>query len=239
MLHTALYSNDSDFLNDFSKELEAQLRAFSQRTCRFYKYSLFQTSLFAKSDVPPDVCIVDIRDDPERDMQFARELPRSANTEIMIIAPNENYAMQAYDADFMSYMVYPPDVSRAAKILLRRFTQRLHSQENQFSFKTASGVRFLSAERIVYVEYSDHRLIIYTDLGKKLVTTTMRLSFGEAAAHLLADSRFVRTHASFIVNILHISEFGQSVLVMDNGVSVPVSHSKRREVKQHFTEFFR
>lgn len=239
MLNITLYSNDSLFLTEFTRELSAHLGSYARESCRLRKLPLFQTSLYDGFEIPSDLCIVDIRDDPERDLGFVRELRKSAGTEVMVVAPSPDYAMEAYDADVMSYLPAPPDAARAAKIILRRFTQRFEPQEAQFSFKTVSGMRVLSAERIVYVEYSDHRLIVYTDLGKRLVTTTMRLSFGDAAAQLLADRRFVRTHASFIVNIMHIAQFGQSVLAMDTGVTVPVSHAKRREVKEHFTDFFR
>lgn len=238
MLNVALYSNDSLFLAEFTRSLSAELGSYAKGSCRFRKFTLFQTSLYDGNEPPFDLCIVDIRDDPERDLNFVRELKKNAGTEVILVAPSPDLSMAAYDADVMSYLLYPPDPRRAARIILHRFTQRFEPQEKQFPFRTASGMRVLSAERIVYVEYSDHRLLVYTDLGKRLATTTMRLSFGEAAAQLLSDPRFVRTHASFIVNIMHISEFGQSVLMMDTGVTVPVSHAKRREVKEHFNEFF-
>lgn len=238
MLNIAVYSNDSLFLAEFTRSLSTELGSYARESCRFRKFTLFQTSLYDGSETPFDLCVLDIRDDPERDLKLVRELKKSAGTEVMVVAFSPALAMAAYDEDVMSYLLYPPDTRRAARIILRRFTQRFEPQEKQFSFRTASGMRVLSAERIVYVEYSDHKLLVYTDLGKKLMTTTMRLSFGEAAAQLLADPCFVRTHASFIVNIMHITEFGQAVLMMDTGVTVPVSHAKRREVKQHFNEFF-
>lgn len=238
MLNIAIYSNDSLFLEYFSKELAGQLRNAVKESFRVHKFSLLQTSLYDEYKGIFHLCVVDIRDDPEQAFLWIRDLRRNAGSEVMVIADSPSYAMRAYDNDVMAYLLAPPNISRAANIILRRFSQRLEPKETQFSFKTPSGMRVLSAERIVYVEYSDHRLIVYTDLGKKLVTTTMRLSFGDAARQLLEDGRFVRTHASFIVNIMHISEFGQSVLQMDTGVTVPVSHAKRREVKQQFNRFF-
>ena len=238
MLNVALYSNDSRFLSEFSRGLARELRGTAGESCRIQKFPLQQTRLFEEGDTPFDLHVVDLRDDPIQGLEQVRALPRGAGAEVMVVASSPEHAMACYDADVMSYLPAPPNLSRAAKIILRRFSHRLEPRESQFSFRTASGMRVLSAGRIVYVEYSDHRLIVYTDLGKKLVTTTMRLSFGEAARQLLEDSRFVRTHASFIVNIMHISEFGQAVLQMDTGVTVPVSHAKRREVKQHFNEFF-
>lgn len=238
MATIALYSNDSLFLEGFSQKLGKELRDRAQASFQFRTFPLSQTSLFTNLDKTPDLCIVDLRDDPDRWMHFAAGLRQNAATEVMVVASSPSYAMAAYNADILSYLLDPPDPGRAAEIILRRFMKNLPAEEIQFTFKTASGVQLLSAQRIVYVEYSDHRMIVYTDYGKKLVTNTMRLSFADAAAQLLADSRFVRTHASFIVNIQHISQFGQAVLMMDTGVSVPISHAKRRDVKEHFQRFF-
>lgn len=238
MLNIALYSNNSLFLTEFSKGLSGELRSSAGGSCRIRKLPIQQTTLFDEAESVFDLCVVDLQEDARQGLKLIRALRSAGSCEIMVVASSSEYAMAAYDLDVMSYFLAPPDYSRAAAAILRRFSHRLVPRETQFSFKTASGMRVLSAERIVYVEYSDHRMIVYTDMGKKLATTTMRLSFGEAASQLLEDSRFVRTHASFIVNIMHISQFGQSVLLMDTGVTVPVSHGKRREVKQHFNSFF-
>lgn len=238
MLDVVIYSSDSFFLAEFSKALSAQLGLFAEGVCKFRKSGLFQTSLFDDFGPPPDLCIVDIRDEPERDLEFARRLRKNAGTELMLVAGTPAHAMAAYDMDAIGYFLYPADAARAAKIILRRFSQWFQPRDTQFSFKTPAGVQLLAAERIVYVEYSDHRMLIHTDIGRRIDTTTMRCSFGEAAASLLADPRFVRTHASFLVNIMHISQFGKYVLIMDNGVNVPISHARQPDVKRHFTEFF-
>lgn len=237
MLTLALYSNDSRFFTDFSRKLAGEIRAYAP--CRMRAFPLFQTSLFRDAEKPPDLCIVDMRDDPERSLRFAASLRQDTATEVIVTAASPDYAMEAYNADILSYLLDPPDPARAAKLILRRFLRSRPAQEAQFSFRSASGIQVLAAERIVYVEYSNHRMSLHTDYGNDVLTNTMRQSFADAASQLLADGRFVRTHASFIVNITHISEFGQAVLLMDTGVTVPVSHAKRREVKEHFNAFFR
>lgn len=233
-----IYSNDSFFLADFSRALTGQLGIFAEGICRLRKSGIFQTSLFDDFGPPPDLCVVDIRDDPERDLEFARRLRKNAGTELMLVANTPKYAMAAYDMDAISYMLDPPDMARTARIIMRRFSHWFQPQEAQFSFRTPGGMQLLAAERIVYVEYSDHRMLIHTDMGRRIDTTTMRSSFGDAAAQLLADPRFVRTHASFLVNIMHVAQFGKYVLTMDSGVTVPISHGRQPDVKRHFTEFF-
>ena len=238
MLNISLYGNDSLFLTELQRDLSAKLESAMQGVCRFQCLSFLQTSLYEHLGAPPDLCVVDLREDPDEAMDFVRRLRRNAGTEVMVVAPSPDWAMEAYDADVMSYLLSPPNSSRMAEIILRRFAQRFQPQSLQFPFRTASGTQVLAAEHIVYVEYSDHRLLIHTDSEERFSTTTMRFSFAKATEGLLADPRFVRTHAFFLINIMHIASLGQYTITMDTGVTVPISHAKKSEVSKRFRQFF-
>lgn len=242
MLNIALHSSDSAFLSEFSKELAAKLNRPAGEVCRVRRVPLMQTSFFDffdGDDTPDDLCVVDIRDDPERGMEYVCTLRRGAGTEIAVIAPGPEQAMAAYDADVMAYLVAPADAARLARIILRRFAQRLSGPEGQISFRTDAGLQVLPAGRIVYLEYEEHRLIVHNDRGGKQITGTMRASFGDIAAQLQSDPRFVRTHAAYIINIQHVVRFERTRLVMDNGDRVPIAHGRRRAVRECFGRFFR
>lgn len=247
MFDIVVCSNDSRFLGRFSKELTAKLAQYAPRAVRVRGISPIQTSLY-DVQTPPDLYIVELGDEPDRSMEFIERLRLSAKTDVMVIAPGPDWAMRAYNAEVLFYLLSPPDLDRVAELILRRLALRGEAKgakaaentaapTNLFAFRTSSGTQVVSIDHIVYVEYSDHRLLIYLDSGKRLATT-MRLSFGDAAAQLLRDPRFVRTHASFLVNITHVSQFGHYALTMDTGATVPVSHAKKAEVKRQFTEFF-
>lgn len=72
MLDISLYSNDSFFLAEMQRDLSASLESAMQGSCRFRSFSLLQTSLYEHMDSPPDLCVVDLRDDPEEAMAFIR-----------------------------------------------------------------------------------------------------------------------------------------------------------------------
>lgn len=234
MVEISLYSNDSRFLTDTARELGARLGEAFHIT----RHSLIQTSLFDETDTVADLYLVDLRDDPEGNLAFIARLRQNQAMEIMVVAAGPEWAMEAYDLDVLSYFPEPFNVARAAQLILRRFATRVPPPETQFPFRTGSGTILLAADRIAFVEYSDHRLILHTDTEKRITTSTMRSSFGQAAAALLADPRFVRTHASFLVNITHVTRFEGFTLQLDTGASVPVSHARKQEVKRQFNDYF-
>ena len=194
MLRIALYSNDSQFLAQVPRKISAHLRGFAREVCRYREFPLFQTTLFPGGEAPFDLRIVDIRDDPQRDMEFVRELTQESSRPVMVFAPGPEYAMAAYDADVTAYLVEPFDGARAAALLLRHFSREFLPQESQFSFKTPTGARVLPGEGILYVEYRNHRMLVHTVQGQT------RHHLGEPApplgsppSQLLEDRRFVRT----------------------------------------------
>ena len=234
MVEISLYSNDSRFLADAARELSVRLgEAF-----RLTRHSLIQMSLFDFTDTVADLCLVDLRDDPLANLDFISRLRQNQAMEIMVVAPGPEWAMAAYDLDVLSYFPEPFNAARCAQLILRRFSTRVPPPETQFPFRTATGTVLVAAERIVYVEYADHKLVLHTDTEKRIVTSTMRASFGQASAALLADPRFVRTHASYLVNITHVQRFENFTLQMDTGARVPVSHAKKAEVKRQFNAFY-
>lgn len=236
MPNVLIVSRDQGFFRPFAEVLS---RVLSQRGegSRF-KVS-FTTPDDRKNFADPSarIYVLDIRPNPEKGLNVAENLIHAHGIEVMLVAGGPQYAMEAWDRDILGYSLFPPDPKKIAGQILRRFPPRT-LEAAQFSFRTPSGIRVFSVGQLAYVEYSDHRMLLHTELGETVPTTTIRLSFADAAGKLLEDPRFVRTHASFIVNIMHISRFGQSVLQMDTGDNVPVSHGKRKEVKEHFLRLF-
>lgn len=246
MFEIIAYSNDSAFLESFPQQLAAKFAEYAPRLVRVRGRSPAQLSLFAEEDIVPDLYFVHLGDDPDSIMGWLeeRQLPHLAP--VMILAPGADWAMRAYDAEVQFYQRTPPDMNRIAELILRRFSLRRQEEQpplptnatEQFAVRTAAGTQVVPFSQIVHVEYSGHRLLLHLTGGKRLATTTMRLSFGDAAAPLLRDARFVRTHASFLVNISHVVQFGAYALTMDSGVTVPVSHAKKAEVKRKFSTYY-
>lgn len=248
MFDMIAYSNDSAFLESFPQQLGAKFAEYAPRLVRVRGISPAQLSLFEEDETPPDLYMVHLGDDPEEMMEWLEHKRLTARGVVMLLAPGPEWAMRAYENEVQYYQVCPPNLSRIAEMILRRFalrTEKLAKQLPQaadaagaFPVRTAEGTQVLLPEQILYVEYSDHRLRVYLANGTCQVTTTMRQSFTTATEPLLKEPRFVRTHASFVVNIAHVVQFGNYALTLDNGFNVPISHAKKPEVKRKFHQFF-
>lgn len=238
MLNIVLYSSNSAFLGKFSQELKSALGAFRE-DCRIRRIPLGQASFLESLDTAADVSIVDITDDPEGGLEFAENLPKTLDSEVMIVAPSAEYAMRAYNAEVLAYLINPPDAERAARIIIRRFSKNLSRNGSQLSIRTESGIQIIPARRIIYLEYEGHRVILHSERGVRQISRSMRSSFSDLAIELSSDARFVRTHAAYIINIEHAERIERTAVLMDNGDRVPISRSRRRKVLDSFGRFFR
>lgn len=240
MINIALYGNNDKLLEEIEQKLSAGLRFTGNEFFSVNRVDFFQLSLFENQH---DLFIIDITDNPEKGLAFAKDLKIDPTVEFLFVASSPSYAMSAFDLDALSYLLLPLDFKRLTQIVIRRFAPENRHDEKKFTFRTTSGVRVVPANRISYIEYKNHRMKVVLDTAEEIITSTMRLSFSDAAAEILADPRFVRSHASFIVNVSHIVEYGSSFITLkrpnEDRKIVPVSHAKHSTVKAHIMDYYK
>ena len=101
--------------------------------------------------------------------------------------------------------------------------------EPKIALPLAGKTIFIKQNEIYYCKANGNYCEIYfKDNTKKMVSKKIK----EMEA-IINNSRFFRVHNSYVVNTTYIKEFikndGQ-YLVLDNGVSIPISRSKKDEL---------
>lgn len=150
----------------------------------------------------------------------------------------DQYAMKAFDAHAIDYLLKPFSKSRFAKAIEKylQFNQSEPSdparpipddqgteQHNRIVLKVKNEIKIIPITDVLYLEANDDYVNIYTKEGKFLKNKT--LTFYEKS---LDPSQFVRTHRSYLVKINEISkiepyEKDSYLIVLRNGNRVPVS----------------
>ena len=162
----------------------------------------------------------------------------------------EEYAIKAFEAHAVDYLLKPFSKERFDKSLERYFDQShhkeqkkatkelLHSGSAELPFqterivvKTAGKIKIILVPDILYLEAADDYVKIHTTEGSFLKNKTM--GFFESA---LPPSLFVRTHRSFIVNIQGITridpyEKESYLAILKSGARIPVSRSGYSKLK--------
>jgi two-component system LytT family response regulator len=196
----------------------------------------------------PDLVILDVQIPEPDGFGVVEALDLENPPRIIFATAFDQYALRAFDARALDYLLKPFDRDRFREALgrARRSIAMEKSQADfggrlrdliedartrspylrRFPVPSARGVRFLKADDVLWIEASGNYAALHTASGEHLVHE--RLSGLERR---LDPRVFVRVHRSSIVNVEHIREVqpyfhGESVIVLDNDRRINVSRSR-------------
>lgn len=146
--------------------------------------------------------------------------------QIVYISSKENYAMELFEVRPFNFLIKPIHENKVITTLNKVF--ELHDKLDVY-FKYKKGHNFFRKEikDIIYFE-SDNRQV-------KMVTTAGEIIFYGTLPEIhsqLEPHKFFFIHKSYIVNYYHIAEFYYDKLIMTNSQVLPISQSKRTEVRK-------
>ena len=199
--------------------------------------------------IKPDLLFLDVQM-PELDgFGVLREVGPELMPAVIFVTAYDTFAVQAFEAHALDYLVKPLQETRFAEAL-ERMRERLRSAEavdlsrrlsallamrekerakQRILVPTPAGELVLDAEEIDWIEADDYYAAIHARGGRHLI----RESLASLEQRLDGD-RFVRAHRSAIVNMDRVREVrregNETSLVLHNETRVPVSRRQRDQV---------
>ena len=195
----------------------------------------------------PDCVFLDI-EMPEMDgFQLLKKL-NFRNFDLVITTAFDNYAIKAFRENAIDYLLKPIDtddlLKSVDKIKINKQKNTLGSElkkalENIIPKKTQTKVMlplsgktlFVNSDDIIYCKSDGNYSELFFKEDKKEVLSKKIKDIEE----LIGNRDFFRVHNSYLVNINYIKEFIKSdgqYLVLENGISIPVSRSKKSALLQ-------
>ncbi len=116
----------------------------------------------------------------------------------------------------------------------------MHIKFNNMMLQTASPTltvpgrkvqSVLKISEITHLEASSNYTFIHHLEKTFLASKTLRFYHEQ-----LRDDTFIRTHQSYSVNINYINsiDFSNSIIMLNDGIEVPISRSRKRQLKDFF-----
>jgi two-component system LytT family response regulator len=198
------------------------------------------------SELSPDLVFLDVQM-PEADGFEVVEAVGAQEMPVVIFATAyDKYALQAFDANALDYLLKPFDEERFQKALVRARNQLSRGSNdsqvlrsllaslregskhlNRLAVKSRGRVIFLQVSEIDWLEASGNYVTLHVGHETHLLRTTMN-----ALEPKLDSSRFVRIHRSKIVNMNRMKELqpwfqGEQVLVLKDGTQLTVGRTFR------------
>jgi two-component system LytT family response regulator len=202
----------------------------------------------------PDIVFLDIEMPGVSGFDVVESLHDVAVPVVVFITAHDRYALKAFDASALDYVVKPFTDERFATALsrarervaerragksggdVRDAVGRLRSEADPGNGRWADRIAIRSIGRTVYVRVSEVAWIGSADYYAELHTTDGRTHLLRESMQRLEQrldpSQFARTHRTAIVNLKHVSEVrsdgpDRHVVVLRSGVRVPLGKQRR------------
>jgi len=189
----------------------------------------------------PDVVFLDIQM-PKLDGFDVVELLGDNEPVIVFVTAHDDYALQAFEAQAMDYLLKPVNKERLKKTI-ERLRIRLQSSNDQslkklvvshqnqqapltrILIRDGMNVSIIPTEDIIYIEASDDYVTLFT-----LRESYLKYDRMSRLEQMLDPQYFCRIHRSYILNIKYLQKIepytkDSRVAILNNGVSLPISRS--------------
>lgn len=104
--------------------------------------------------------------------------------------------------------------------------------EQQNCFLELKDHQKINHQHITHIKSDGHYLLIYID--KQVKPTIERMTFNEALAQL--PKSFIRTHRSYLVNVLWISHYKSTQVHLKNSLDIPLSRTYKGAFLEHMNQ---
>ena len=212
------------------------LLSYAKRISYLNVKGTFNSAIAAMRELrehPVDLIFLDIQMPELSGLEFARILP--PQTRIIFTTAFNQYAIDGYKVNAMDYLLKPisyDDFLQACNKALEYFTsQQIHTSNKEkadrFIFvKSEYKLVRINLDDVLYIEGVKDYVKIYFDNGDKPVMSLMNMKRIEES---LPSPEFMRTHRSYIVNMMKVKVIDRLRIVFDK-VYIPISDRYKDEV---------
>jgi len=188
----------------------------------------------------PDLVFLDVQM-PECDgFDVLEMLGREVPPAVIFVTAYDQYALKAFEAGALDYLLKPFDDARfelalsRAQDKIRHHRPASHNAE-RVAVKSGGKILFVKLADVDWIEAADY----YACLHVGARTHLLRRSMSELEQDL-DPSAFCRIHRSFIVNLarvrgLQLNTNGENEVLLDNGSILPISRRYRGQLQSALT----
>lgn len=174
-------------------------------------------------------------------MELAKSIRRrDSRITIIFITGLSEYMSQGYDVQALHFLVKPVKEERLREVL-DRAAAAAEKREEFLLLETETEMERIPMSRIIYAEAFSHTVALNLapeKAGENICCREGKMCLGDLE-ELLPSLDFFRCHRSYLVHLPYIRKIDKTELLLEHGLSIPVSRGKRGQLYQVFLEYHR
>lgn len=158
---------------------------------------------------------------------------------IIYLTSSKDYALDAFQVYALQYLVKPISLETFCETMDKAIGKFDDIHAPTYTINSVNGSYKVHYSSIVYIECSKHTLCFHLSDGTEITSKNIRVPFEVAIEELLADSRFIRIHQSYVVNLSYAENLNHLTFTVDCGgimKNLPISRNRFSEVKKIYSK---
>lgn len=178
-----------------------------------------------------DLVFLDIFMKDINGMETAKKLiAENKKTQIIFASTSTEYAAEAFSIEALHYLVKPINVEQLWRVLDKFFQS--FSDLSMIDIKVGRMEESIFVNDILYIEADGKRTRIFTRNGEILCSQSLA-----EMANLVPQGQFCMPIRWALVSMKEIVNIQTNELELNGGTKIPISRSKREEIKDAFAQF--
>ncbi|MDD4688762.1 MAG: LytTR family DNA-binding domain-containing protein [Eubacteriales bacterium] len=161
----------------------------------------------------------------------------NTDAQIIFITTEPGFALDAYTVNPLHYLLKPVEKNALFAALELATNKMNYGAEIIVTIKTKKDLRTISADSIACCEYVRHTVVYTLISGERIESSTISGSFTEHIQPVLADRRFLRPHAAFVVNMSQVERLSKEGFTLRRDIFVPISAKQFRVVRDAYMSY--
>lgn len=178
-----------------------------------------------------DIILLDLMLPGIDGLEVARQI--SCRSRIIFVTSYREYAVEAFDANAVHYLVKPVTEERLFSALDRAVNQTEQMDNQALTLIKSGKTQVIFIRDILYCEVFDHQVRIHTVHGTYDYFGTLDM------LETKLDERFFRCHRSFVVNMSCVAGQEKGVAILTNGEKIFISRRKQTDFIQRLLNFLK
>jgi two-component system, LytTR family, response regulator len=183
----------------------------------------------------PDLVFLDIQMPECTGFDVLEQLGSRLTSEIVFVTAHDTYALQAFEAGALDYLL-KPFADERFEVTLRRVKSRmvlrdLPTPDRRLFIRSVGRISIVHIDDIDWIEAADYYACLHVGAATHLIRKTIN-----ELEHELDSSTFCRIHRSSIVNVrrietLALNEGGEYDVVLQDGHKLRLSRGYRQRLQ--------
>ncbi|SHI20049.1 two component transcriptional regulator, LytTR family [Sporobacter termitidis DSM 10068] len=206
-----------DYGKSISEEMEIDVYCSGEELCKFLR-----------SGAEYDILFLDIEFKQLNGVEIGEKIRNELGNEtmqIVYISGNQSYAIELFNIRPLNFLIKPLESDKVINVL-KKGMELSAKKCKYFTYKQGHVTKKKLIEDILYFESINRQVKMTASAEAVVFYGSLSAIFSQLQA-----CRFFYIHKSYLINYNHVIEFSYDHLVMSDKTVLPISQSKRKEVR--------